>query len=108
MSNALGATTSAGPTVFVVYGASGDLAKRLVMPGFAALAAADLLPERWVLVGSGRRATPDEEYREHVRDGLVEFARGKNGVTDEVIESLLPGLRFAGGGFTEEDPGQQA
>ncbi|GAA0296244.1 glucose-6-phosphate dehydrogenase [Kineococcus aurantiacus] len=106
MNNALGATTSAGPTVFVVYGASGDLAKRLVMPGFAALAAAGLLPDQWVLIGSGRRATPVEQYREHVRDGLQEFARGKNGVTDEVIESILPGLRFAGGGFTAEDPGE--
>ncbi|MEZ0163286.1 glucose-6-phosphate dehydrogenase (NADP(+)) [Kineococcus sp. LSe6-4] len=106
MNNALGATTSAGPTVFVVYGASGDLAKRLVMPGFAALAAADLLPQRWVLIGSGRRATPDEEYREHVRDGLREFARGKSGVTDEVIDTILPGLRFAGGGFSEDDPGE--
>ncbi|WP_432510020.1 glucose-6-phosphate dehydrogenase [Kineococcus sp. SYSU DK001] len=106
MNNALGATTSAGPTVFVVYGASGDLAKRLVMPGFAALAAADLLPERWVLIGSGRRATPDDRYRDHVRAGLEEFARGKNGVTDEVIASILPGLRFAGGGFSADDPGE--
>ncbi|WP_328293955.1 glucose-6-phosphate dehydrogenase (NADP(+)) [Kineococcus sp. NBC_00420] len=107
MSNALGATTtSAGPTVFVVYGATGDLAKRLVMPGFAALAAADLLPEKWVLIGSGRKAQPDDSYRDHVRKGLQEFARGKNGVDDDVIESIMPGLRFAGGGFTADDPGE--
>ncbi|WP_432562578.1 glucose-6-phosphate dehydrogenase [Kineococcus sp. SYSU DK003] len=106
MNNALGATTSAGPTVFVVYGASGDLAKRLVMPGFAALAAAGLLPEQWVLIGSGRRPMEDDAYREHVRKGLQEFAVGKNGVSDEVVDSILPGLRFAGGGFSADDPGE--
>ncbi|WP_432519489.1 glucose-6-phosphate dehydrogenase [Kineococcus sp. SYSU DK006] len=102
MSNALGATTSAGPTVFVVYGATGDLAKRLVMPGFAALAAAGLLPEQWVLIGSGRRAMPDDDYREHVRRGLQEFGK----VGDDVVEGILPGLRFAGGGFTSDDAGE--
>ena len=33
------------PTIFVLFGATGDLARRMVLPAFAALAVADLLPE---------------------------------------------------------------
>ncbi|WP_432487742.1 glucose-6-phosphate dehydrogenase [Kineococcus sp. SYSU DK018] len=91
------------PTVFVLYGATGDLAKRLVMPGFAALAAAGLLPERWTLVGSGRRPVSDEEYRRHVVEGLREFGKG---LDDDVLDEVAAGLRFAGGGFSESDPGE--
>ncbi|WP_432536435.1 glucose-6-phosphate dehydrogenase [Kineococcus arenarius] len=91
------------PTVFVLYGATGDLAKRLVMPGFAALAKAGLLPERWTLIGSGRRAMSDDDYRSHVVDGLREF--GKE-LDERVLEQVAAGLRFAGGGFSESDPGE--
>ncbi|WP_432572139.1 glucose-6-phosphate dehydrogenase [Kineococcus sp. SYSU DK005] len=91
------------PTAFVLYGATGDLAKRLVMPGFAALAKAGLLPERWALVGSGRRSMSDEDYRRHVVDGLREF--GKD-LDQPVLDEVAAGLRFAGGGFSADDPGE--
>ncbi|WP_337063288.1 glucose-6-phosphate dehydrogenase [Kineococcus sp. G2] len=94
---------AAPATVFVLYGATGDLAKRLVMPGFAALAKAGLLPERWALIGSGRRPVSDEDYREHVVAGLREF--GKD-LDDDVLDTVAAGLRFAGGGFSESDPGE--
>jgi glucose-6-phosphate 1-dehydrogenase len=100
---AAGEAPAAAPTVFILYGATGDLAKRLVMPGFAALATAGLLPEQWTLVGSGRRSLSDEEYRQHVREGLREF--GKD-VDDGVLDEIGAGLRFAGGGFSEDDPGE--
>jgi len=93
----------APPTAFVLYGATGDLAKRLVMPGFAALAGAGLLPPEWRLIGSGRRSLSAEDYASHVREGLEEFGKG---VTDEVQDAVGAGLRFAGGGFTEDDPGE--
>ncbi|MGI4896536.1 MAG: glucose-6-phosphate dehydrogenase [Janthinobacterium lividum] len=102
MSNSQEATASAGPTVFVVYGATGDLAKRLVMPGFAALAKAGLLPEKWILIGNGRRKLSEDEYRDQVRKGLEEF--GKD-LDDSTLDEIGAGLRFAGGGFTAEDPG---
>ena len=44
----------AGPTVFVLFGATGDLAKRMVIPAFFELAQHDLLPKKWLLVGNGR------------------------------------------------------
>ncbi|HEX4257956.1 MAG TPA: glucose-6-phosphate dehydrogenase, partial [Streptosporangiaceae bacterium] len=40
-----------GPTIFVLFGATGDLAKRMVLPAFYRLWLEHLLPEQWLLVG---------------------------------------------------------
>ena len=42
------------PTVIILYGGTGDLAKRLVLPAFWELHTRGLLPKRWKLVGNGR------------------------------------------------------
>ena len=47
------------PTIFVLFGATGDLARRMVLPAFAALAVNDLMPEQWVLIGNGRKDQDD-------------------------------------------------
>ena len=62
-----------GPTVFVLFGATGDLAKRLVLPAFYRLAQEGLLPKQWLLVGNGRGDVAHEDFRKHVRDALSEF-----------------------------------
>jgi glucose-6-phosphate 1-dehydrogenase len=85
------------PTIFVLFGATGDLARRMVLPAFAALAAAGLLPERWVLVGNGRRDDDDAWFVDHVRDVLGDDEKGFAAVADH--------LMFAGNGFTADDPG---
>ena len=60
-------------TVFVLYGATGDLAKRMVLPAFFDLYARGLLPQRWKLVGNGRGDVAHEDFRGHVHDVLTEF-----------------------------------
>lgn len=70
----VGRVTSAarpGPTLFVLFGATGDLAKRMVLPAFYRLAKEDLLPEQWMLVGNGRGDLSHYDFREHVRDVLT-------------------------------------
>ena len=84
------------PTIFVLFGATGDLARRLVLPAFAALAAADLLPEKWVLIGNGRKAEDDAWFAEHVRDVLDD---------DTLFGAVHEHLMFAGNGFSADDPG---
>jgi len=61
------------PTVFVLFGATGDLSKRMVLPAFFNLAKEGLLPERWRLVGNGRGDVAHEDFRKHVHDVLTEF-----------------------------------
>jgi glucose-6-phosphate 1-dehydrogenase len=91
-----------GPTVFVLFGATGDLAKRMVLPAFYTLACAGLLPRQWLLVGNGRGDLAHEDFRAHVHDALVRFGPHPADATwREFRERLL----FAGGGFDSADPG---
>jgi glucose-6-phosphate 1-dehydrogenase len=91
------------PTVFVLFGASGDLAARLVLPAFYRLAQEQLLPASWLLVGSGRRRMSDDEFRDHVHGVLGEFGPKPE---DGPWEEFASRLRFAGDGFSVDDPGQ--
>lgn len=90
------------PTVFVLFGGTGDLAHRLVIPAFYRLAQAGLLPEDWRLVGNGRGDVSHENFAERVRSSLEEFGpKPEEGPWEEFRSRL----RFAGGGFDSEDPG---
>jgi glucose-6-phosphate 1-dehydrogenase len=91
-----------GPTVFVLFGATGDLAKRMVLPAFYRLAREGLLPDQWRLVGNGRGDVAHEDFRAHFHDALTEFdTKPDKKEWDPFAERLF----FAGGGFNTEDPG---
>ena len=90
------------PTIFVLYGATGDLAHRLVLPAFYRLAITGLLPEDWRLIGNGRGDVSHEDFAERVRQSLEEFGpKPAEGPWDEFRVRLC----FAGGGFDSSDPG---
>jgi glucose-6-phosphate 1-dehydrogenase len=89
------------PTVFVLFGATGDLAQRMVLPAFYELFQHDLLPKQWLLVGNGRGDVSHEDFRAHFRDALTEFGPRPGADFDEFAQHL----RFAGGGFEKSDPG---
>jgi len=90
------------PTVLVLFGATGDLARRLVIPSLYRLACEGLLPEDWRLVGNGRGDVSHEDFAERVRDSLREFGPPPESGPWEQFRSQL---RFAGGGFETADPG---
>ena len=83
-------------TIFVLFGATGDLARRMVLPAFAALAVADLMPEQWVLIGNGRKDQDDAWFADHVKDVLDDDAQ---------FAAVRDHLLFAGNGFAADDPG---
>ena len=91
------------PTSFVLYGASGDLAARLVLPAFFRLAQEGLLPEQWRLIGSGRREKSHDEFRDDVHAALEEFGPAPD---DGPWSDFSERLRFASGGFNSDDPGE--
>jgi glucose-6-phosphate 1-dehydrogenase len=91
-----------GPTVLVLFGATGDLAHRLVLPSLFSLAKEGLLPTDWRLVGNGRGDVAHEDFRERVRQSLEEFGpKPADGPWDEFSSRLF----FAGGGFDTDNPG---
>jgi glucose-6-phosphate 1-dehydrogenase len=94
--------TRPGSTVFVLFGATGDLAKRMVLPAFYRLAIEGLLPENWLLIGNGRGDISHYDFRQHVHDVLTQFGpKPEDGPWQRFSERL----RFAGGGFEKSNPG---
>ena len=63
--------------VIVVFGATGDLARRKLLPGLFHLAAAGLMPDRYQIIGSSRRSLADEQFRELARQAIAEFGTSK-------------------------------
>ena len=90
------------PTVFILYGATGDLAKRMVLPAIYELFTRDLLPRTWKLVGNGRGEVAHEDFRQRVYDSLAEFAETPD---EQAWKDFSANLLFAGGGFRDDDPG---
>lgn len=62
------------PLIFVLHGARGDLASRMVLPALALLQRRGLMPERWALLGTGRTPISSQEF-----DGLLRRAVGEHG-----------------------------
>jgi glucose-6-phosphate 1-dehydrogenase len=69
------ALASPPPQTLVVFGASGDLARRKLFPALYDLAYEGLLPERYAIVGTGGSHLEDAEFRERARGGVEEFSR---------------------------------
>ena len=79
--------------VIVIFGATGDLAKRKLFPGLFHLFAAGLMPEEFRIIGSGRHSPgSDEEFRDRVREALDEFGRRRVGA--EAWEAFSRRLSF--------------
>jgi glucose-6-phosphate 1-dehydrogenase len=88
--------------VFVLFGATGDLAKRMVLPAFYNLMTEGLLPSDWRLVGNGRGDVSHLDFRAHVHEVLTQFGpKPEDGPWKEFEQRLY----FAGGGFDSDDPG---
>ena len=75
------------PCCFVIFGVTGDLAHRLVVPALYNLAANDLLPDNFCIVGIARKSMSSEELTESLTKALHEFATRK--VDDVIARRLL-------------------
>src|SRR5215217_4049575 len=65
----------APPTVVVIFGASGDLTARKLIPAVYNLGVDGLLPADFFLIGYGRKPIPDDEFRGLAADAVKEFSR---------------------------------
>jgi glucose-6-phosphate 1-dehydrogenase len=63
------------PQAIVIFGASGDLTKRKILPALYNLCAQGLLPERRAVVGYARSNWTEDEFRAHARAAIEEFSR---------------------------------
>ena len=75
------------PCSFVIFGVTGDLAHRLVIPALYNLAANDLLPEKFCVVGIARKGMSSDELRDSLMKGLHQYATRP--VDDAIAQRLL-------------------
>jgi glucose-6-phosphate 1-dehydrogenase len=75
------------PCAFVIFGVTGDLTHRLVIPALYNLAASQLLPDRFCVVGVARKAMSNEALRDSLMQGLRQFATRP--VDEEIAKGLL-------------------
>ena len=79
----------------VIIGATGDLAKRKIIPGLFHLASAGLLPERYRIIGTAPSAFAmgTDAFRDHARDAVTQF--GTNAADGEVWDQFESSLSFS-------------
>src|SRR5436309_10060534 len=88
------------PCAFVLFGASGDLPRRLLIPARYDLGAGGLLPDAFAVIGVARKDFSNDAFRAHLDKGLREFATRQ--VDERVAERLFSCVTYLQGDF--EDP----
>src|SRR5688500_18924897 len=86
-------------TTLVIFGATGDLARRKLLPAIYNLAHEGALPERFNLVGVSRRDLSDDDFRAQARESIGEFSRRPPNA--DVLEGLLGRMRCLGNPFDD-------
>jgi glucose-6-phosphate 1-dehydrogenase len=91
----------AGPCGMVLFGVTGDLARKKIMPAIYDLANRGLLPPGFSLVGFARRDWADQDFARVVHDAVKEHAR--TAFREEVWQQLSEGFRFVPGDFADDE-----
>ncbi|HJQ46346.1 MAG TPA: glucose-6-phosphate dehydrogenase [Amycolatopsis sp.] len=91
----------AGPSSMVIFGVTGDLSRKKLMPAIYDLANRGLLPAGFSLVGFARRDWAHEDFGQLVHDSVAEHARTP--FREAVWHRLAEGIRFVQGTFDDDD-----
>jgi glucose-6-phosphate 1-dehydrogenase len=89
----------APPTVLVIFGASGDLTARRLLPALYNLAADNLLPADFHLIGFGRSPLPDDDFRRTAAAAVREFSRRVP--VGDIWDRIAAHTRYLAGGYDE-------
>lgn len=92
------------PATLVLFGGSGDLAGRKLLPALYNLALQRLLPASFAVVGAARRPTSDEAFRAELHEAVTQFSRTKP-INEEVWASFARNIHFVA---TPDDAGYDA
>jgi glucose-6-phosphate 1-dehydrogenase len=90
----------AGPSALVIFGVTGDLARKKLMPAVYDLANRGLLPPGFALVGFARREWEDQDFAKVVHDSVEQYARTP--FDEDVWSQLAEGIRFVQGEFDDD------
>ena len=82
------------PLTFVLFGATGDLAKRKIFPSLYNLFLDKKMPKSFTIIGIGRRDWSDEYFQSHVEKSLETFSRKWEGEDKEQLKHFLSAFRY--------------
>src|SRR3954469_13647666 len=91
---------AAEPCTVVIFGASGDLTQRKLVPALYNLRHEGLLPDRCALVGFARRPKTDDQFRDEMRAGVAEHSR--TSIDAATWDALAANVRYHQSDF--DDP----
>ena len=95
------ALASPPPQTLVVFGGSGDLARRKLLPALYDLAYEGLLPERYAIVGSGGSRLDDADFRDRARAAVEAFSRHR--LDDGRWQAFARGLSYVSAPLDDPD-----
>ena len=90
----------AGPSALIIFGVTGDLSRKKLMPAVYDLANRGLLPPGFGLVGFARRDWDDQDFEKEVHDAIQKYARTP--FDEDVWRQLKVGIRFVQGEFDDD------
>ncbi|WP_285027268.1 glucose-6-phosphate dehydrogenase [Plantibacter sp. ME-Dv--P-122b] len=90
----------AGPSGLIIFGVTGDLSRKKLMPAVYDLANRGLLPPGFSLVGFARRDWEDQDFMEVVHESVKQYARTE--FREDVWNQLAQGIRFVPGEFGDD------
>ena len=73
--------------IFVIFGASGDLASRMLIPAIFSMRVQNLLPVKYAILGVGRTKMSSEEFRKKMSEAIVSYSEEK--ITDQTLISAF-------------------
>jgi glucose-6-phosphate 1-dehydrogenase len=85
---------TAEPCTVIIFGATGDLTKRKLVPALYRLVQERLLPAEFAIVGAARTEMSHDDFRAKMKDAIVQFSEAKS-VDDEVWNSFAQGLYYS-------------
>src|SRR5438132_1461809 len=89
------------PCSIVIFGATGDLTQRKLLPALYNLSLEGLLPHGFSVVGVARRPKTDDEFRTEMRDAINEFSRSRP-VQPKLWDAFAEGIFYVQSEFHEE------
>ena len=102
----LRAESAPEPCAVVVFGASGDLAHRKLLPALYNLALSAHLPAAFGLVGVSKSEFSDARYQADMREAVGKYSRVKP-IDEEVWRDFAAGLRYVSGSFDDDSTFQR-
>jgi glucose-6-phosphate 1-dehydrogenase len=79
--------------VLIIFGASGDLAFRKLIPAIYSLKVQNLLPANFEVIGIGRSVISDEDFRGKLKKGIISFS-GETNLGDNLLDLFTEHISY--------------